>query len=94
MYTNARLWPGCSASEYKHKISLELWAFGDVALAYYRFYSDEPHVNMQQSNISTREAKLILESSLDFTSWAKPCILRQYLYTGTIPVNKDFGTCL
>ena len=30
------------------------------------------------------------------TSWAKPCILGQYLYmyTGTIPVNKDFGTCI
>ena len=27
-------------------------------------------------------------------SWAKPCILGQYLYTGTILVNKEFGTCI
>ena len=26
------------------------------------------------------------------TSWAKPCIQGQYQYTGTIRVNKDFGT--
>ena len=27
---------------------------------------------------------------------AEPCILLlgQYLYTGTIPVNNDFGTCI
>ena len=31
---------------------------------------------------------------LKFNSWAKPCILWQCLYTGTKPVNKDFGTCI
>ena len=43
--------------------------------------------------LCTKRCAPVIKLGGVITSWAKPCILRQYLYTGKIPVNKDFGTC-